>query len=161
MIQVAIEAIHPHQGLMMEPEGEHRNSIIKQRILAVFGLVEIVLRCTLTMNDFQGLMMHYEVLSVYLPVPSSDPGNQSQLKCIPRQFQQPQTLLGYVVLLWSASACLPAPSSDPENHSWWRVHLERTLTSSNTTGDRSTRASTIFDQPIEELSIPGNKYIHL
>ncbi|GBP33615.1 hypothetical protein EVAR_32113_1 [Eumeta japonica] len=46
--------------LMMEPEGKHRNSIIKQRILAVFGLVEIVLRCTLTMNDFQGLMMQLE-----------------------------------------------------------------------------------------------------
>ncbi|GBP81986.1 hypothetical protein EVAR_65592_1 [Eumeta japonica] len=45
------------EGLMMEPEGKHRNSIMKQRILAVFGLVEIVLRCTLTMNDFQGLMM--------------------------------------------------------------------------------------------------------
>ncbi|GBO99773.1 hypothetical protein EVAR_74194_1 [Eumeta japonica] len=28
----------------MEPEGKHRNSIMKQRILAVFGLVEIVLR---------------------------------------------------------------------------------------------------------------------
>ncbi|GBO98509.1 Retrovirus-related Pol polyprotein from type-1 retrotransposable element R1 [Eumeta japonica] len=44
----------------MEPEGKHRNSIMKQRILAVFGLVEIVLRCTLTMNDFQGLMMQLE-----------------------------------------------------------------------------------------------------
>ncbi|GBP69356.1 hypothetical protein EVAR_53433_1 [Eumeta japonica] len=44
----------------MEPEGKHRNSIMKQRILAVFGLVEIVLRCTLTMNDFQGLMMELE-----------------------------------------------------------------------------------------------------
>ncbi|GBP44155.1 hypothetical protein EVAR_31599_1 [Eumeta japonica] len=42
---------------MMEPEMKNRNSIMKQRILAVFGLVEIVLRCTLTMNDFQGLMM--------------------------------------------------------------------------------------------------------
>ncbi|GBP83440.1 hypothetical protein EVAR_103321_1 [Eumeta japonica] len=47
-------------GLMMEPEGKHRNSIMKQRILAVFGLVEIVFRCTLTMNDFQGLMMQLE-----------------------------------------------------------------------------------------------------
>ncbi|GBP53843.1 hypothetical protein EVAR_42563_1 [Eumeta japonica] len=47
-------------GLMMESEGKHRNSIMKQRILAVFGLVEIVLRCTLTMNDFQGLMMQLE-----------------------------------------------------------------------------------------------------
>ncbi|GBP68502.1 hypothetical protein EVAR_42453_1 [Eumeta japonica] len=44
----------------MEPEGKHRNSIMKHRILAVFGLVEIVLRCTLTMNDFQGLMMQLE-----------------------------------------------------------------------------------------------------
>ncbi|GBP83344.1 hypothetical protein EVAR_54361_1 [Eumeta japonica] len=43
--------------LMMEPQGKHRNSIMKQRILAVFGLVEIILRCTLTINDFQGLMM--------------------------------------------------------------------------------------------------------
>ncbi|GBP23190.1 hypothetical protein EVAR_82354_1 [Eumeta japonica] len=50
---------------MIEPEGKHRNSIIRQRILAVFGLVEIVLRYTLTMNDCQGLMMELE-----------DPGNQ-------------------------------------------------------------------------------------
>ncbi|GBP33490.1 hypothetical protein EVAR_23893_1 [Eumeta japonica] len=50
-------------GLMMEPEGKHRNSIMKHRILAVFGLVEIVLRYTLTMNDFQGLMMQLEGLS--------------------------------------------------------------------------------------------------
>ncbi|GBP54608.1 Fatty acid synthase [Eumeta japonica] len=49
-------------GLMMEPEGKHRNSIMKQRIRAVFGLVEIVLRCTLTMNDFQGLMMQLEAM---------------------------------------------------------------------------------------------------
>ncbi|GBP42689.1 hypothetical protein EVAR_21964_1 [Eumeta japonica] len=54
------------QGLMMETEvsddeaSKHRNSIMKQRILAVFGLVEIVFRCTLTMNDFQGLMMQLE-----------------------------------------------------------------------------------------------------
>ncbi|GBP22537.1 hypothetical protein EVAR_84775_1 [Eumeta japonica] len=47
-------------GLMMEPEGKHRKFIMKQRILAVFGLVEIVLRCTLIMNDFQGLMMQPE-----------------------------------------------------------------------------------------------------
>ncbi|GBP03134.1 Zinc finger BED domain-containing protein 1 [Eumeta japonica] len=44
----------------MEPEGKHRNSIMKQRILAMFGFVEFVLRCTLTMNDFQGLMMQPE-----------------------------------------------------------------------------------------------------
>ncbi|GBP86248.1 hypothetical protein EVAR_57369_1 [Eumeta japonica] len=51
----------------MESEGsddgarrKYRNSIMKQRILVVFGLVEIVLRCTLTMNDFQGLMMQPE-----------------------------------------------------------------------------------------------------
>ncbi|GBP63529.1 hypothetical protein EVAR_45689_1 [Eumeta japonica] len=48
------------EGLMMDPEGKHRNSIMKQCTLAVFGLVEIVLRCTLTMNDFQGLMMQLE-----------------------------------------------------------------------------------------------------
>ncbi|GBP57139.1 hypothetical protein EVAR_33382_1 [Eumeta japonica] len=41
------------KGLTMEPEGEARNSIMKQRIQAVFGLVEIVLRCSLTMNDFR------------------------------------------------------------------------------------------------------------
>ncbi|GBP75887.1 hypothetical protein EVAR_10999_1 [Eumeta japonica] len=45
-------------GLMMEPESKHRNSIMNQRILAVFGLVENV--CTLTMNDFHGLMMQPE-----------------------------------------------------------------------------------------------------
>ncbi|GBP36474.1 hypothetical protein EVAR_8306_1 [Eumeta japonica] len=36
--------------------------------------------------------------SVYLPAPSSDPGNQSRLKCIPRQFQQPRTPLILAVL---------------------------------------------------------------
>ncbi|GBP90033.1 hypothetical protein EVAR_68373_1 [Eumeta japonica] len=45
------------KGLMVEPEGKRRNSIMKQRIIAVFALVEIVLKCTLTMNDFQGPMM--------------------------------------------------------------------------------------------------------
>ncbi|GBP04830.1 hypothetical protein EVAR_67347_1 [Eumeta japonica] len=67
-------------GLMMEPEGKHRNSIMKQRILAVFGLVEIVLRCTLTMNDFQGLMMQLEGSdngAGSLEAPSSDPESQS------------------------------------------------------------------------------------
>ncbi|GBP89512.1 hypothetical protein EVAR_67260_1 [Eumeta japonica] len=48
------------EGLMMESEGKYRNFIMKQCILAVFSLVEIVLRCTLTMNDFQGLMMQLE-----------------------------------------------------------------------------------------------------
>ncbi|GBP51349.1 Actin-binding protein IPP [Eumeta japonica] len=55
-----LHLIGEKMGLMMEPEGKHRNSIMKQCILAVFGLVEIVLRCTLTMNDFQGLMMQLE-----------------------------------------------------------------------------------------------------
>ncbi|GBP72432.1 PiggyBac transposable element-derived protein 4 [Eumeta japonica] len=58
----------PLCDLMMEPEGKHRNSIIKQRILAVFGLVEIVSRYTLTMNDFQGLMMQLEGLITELEV---------------------------------------------------------------------------------------------
>ncbi|GBP12327.1 hypothetical protein EVAR_70671_1 [Eumeta japonica] len=40
----------------MEPEGKHRNFIMNQRILAVLGLVEIVFRCTLTTNNFQGLI---------------------------------------------------------------------------------------------------------
>ncbi|GBP44739.1 hypothetical protein EVAR_81507_1 [Eumeta japonica] len=56
------------QGLMMEPESKHRNSIMEQRILAVFGLVEIVLRFTLTMNDFQGLMMQLEAEVVDRPL---------------------------------------------------------------------------------------------
>ncbi|GBP43915.1 hypothetical protein EVAR_41771_1 [Eumeta japonica] len=65
----------------MEPEGKHRNSIMKQRVLAVFGLVEIVLRCTLTMNDFQGLMMQLEGSdngAGSLEAPSSDPESQSR-----------------------------------------------------------------------------------
>ncbi|GBP53776.1 hypothetical protein EVAR_84260_1 [Eumeta japonica] len=60
----------------MEPEGKHRNSIMEQRILAVFGLVEIVLRRTLTMNDFQGLIMQLEGSdngAGSLEAPSSDP----------------------------------------------------------------------------------------
>ncbi|GBP58955.1 hypothetical protein EVAR_97328_1 [Eumeta japonica] len=80
-------------GLMMEPEGKHRNSIMKQRILAVFGLVEIVLRCTLTMNDFQGLMMQLEGSdngAGSLEAPSSDPESQSWSKSISGQFQQAQ-----------------------------------------------------------------------
>ncbi|GBP61425.1 hypothetical protein EVAR_50792_1 [Eumeta japonica] len=50
----------------------------------MFGLVEILLRCTLTMNNFQDLMMQtegYVVLlwsaSTYLPAPSSNPENDS------------------------------------------------------------------------------------
>ncbi|GBP45795.1 hypothetical protein EVAR_76103_1 [Eumeta japonica] len=81
------------QGLMMEPEGKHRNSIMKQRILAVFGLVEIVLRCTLTMNDFQGLMMQLEGSdngAGSLEAPSSDPESQSRSKSISGPFQQAQ-----------------------------------------------------------------------
>ncbi|GBP18923.1 hypothetical protein EVAR_20455_1 [Eumeta japonica] len=68
------------QGPMMETEGKHRNSIMKQCILAVFGLVEIVLRCNLIMNDFQGLMMHLEGSdneAGSLEAPSSDPESQS------------------------------------------------------------------------------------
>ncbi|GBP76091.1 hypothetical protein EVAR_46959_1 [Eumeta japonica] len=77
----------------MEPEGKHRNSIMKQRILALFGLVEIVLRCTLTMNDFQGLMMQLEGSdngAGSLEAPSSDPESQSWFKSISGQFQQAQ-----------------------------------------------------------------------
>ncbi|GBP07258.1 hypothetical protein EVAR_92136_1 [Eumeta japonica] len=84
----------------MEPEGKHRNSIIKQRILAVFGLVEIVLRCTLTMNDFQGLMMQLEGSdngAGSLEAPSSDPESQSWSKSISGPFQQVQIWLGYIV----------------------------------------------------------------
>ncbi|GBP52200.1 hypothetical protein EVAR_87585_1 [Eumeta japonica] len=55
--RAASDRLMTEHGLMMEPEGKHRNSIMKPRILAVFGFVEIVLRCTLTMNDFQDLMM--------------------------------------------------------------------------------------------------------
>ncbi|GBP15770.1 hypothetical protein EVAR_93952_1 [Eumeta japonica] len=87
---------------MMEPEGKHRNSIMKQRILAVFGLVEIVLRCTLTMNDFQGLMMQLEGSdngAGSLEAPSSDPESQSWSKSISGQFQQAQIWLGYIVPL--------------------------------------------------------------
>ncbi|GBP81539.1 hypothetical protein EVAR_57184_1 [Eumeta japonica] len=44
----------------MEPEDKHRNFIMRHRILDVFGFVGIVLRYTLTVNDFQGLMMEPE-----------------------------------------------------------------------------------------------------
>ncbi|GBO98440.1 START domain-containing protein 10 [Eumeta japonica] len=89
----------------MEPEGKHRNSIMKQRILAVFGLVEIVLRCTLTMNDFQGLMMQLEGSdngAGSLEAPSSDPESQSWSKSISGPFQQAQIwatsiITGFVV----------------------------------------------------------------
>ncbi|GBP84641.1 hypothetical protein EVAR_65567_1 [Eumeta japonica] len=69
----------------MEPEGKHRNSIMKQCILAVFGLVEIVLRSTLTMNDFQGLMMQLKGSdngAGSLEAPSSDPESRSWSKYI-------------------------------------------------------------------------------
>ncbi|GBP63712.1 hypothetical protein EVAR_87689_1 [Eumeta japonica] len=81
------------QGLMMEPEGKHRNSIMKQRILAVFGLVEIVLRCILTMNDFQGLMMQLEGSdngAGSLEAPSSDPESQSWSKSISGHSNKPK-----------------------------------------------------------------------
>ncbi|GBP19984.1 hypothetical protein EVAR_11374_1 [Eumeta japonica] len=89
------------KDLMMEPEGKYRNSIIKQRILAVFGLVEIVLRCTLTMNDFQGLMMQLEGSdngAGSLEAPSSDPESQSWSNHS-GPFQQAQIWLGYIVPL--------------------------------------------------------------
>ncbi|GBP23491.1 Probable RNA-directed DNA polymerase from transposon BS [Eumeta japonica] len=60
------------QGLTVEPEGKHYHSIIEQRILAVYGLVEIVLRCALTMNDFQCRMMQpanrlwYSIIEQYI-----------------------------------------------------------------------------------------------
>ncbi|GBP75940.1 hypothetical protein EVAR_98832_1 [Eumeta japonica] len=82
------------QGLMMEPEGKHRNSIMKQRIpsrvwscrnrlemyfdherfsgsddgagsLAEFGLVDILVEYTLTMIDFQGLIAELEVWKLH------------------------------------------------------------------------------------------------
>ncbi|GBP18518.1 hypothetical protein EVAR_12979_1 [Eumeta japonica] len=59
VFKLALDERGAFKGLMMEPEGKHRNSIMEKCILAVFGLVEIVLRCTLTMNDFQGLMMGF------------------------------------------------------------------------------------------------------
>ncbi|GBP26041.1 hypothetical protein EVAR_20055_1 [Eumeta japonica] len=70
----------------MKPEGKHRNSIMRQRILAVFGLVVIVLRCTLTMSEFQGLLMEQEGSddgASKLLAPLSDPETQSWAKCIP------------------------------------------------------------------------------
>ncbi|GBP35276.1 hypothetical protein EVAR_19497_1 [Eumeta japonica] len=72
-------------GLMMEPEGKHRNSLVTQRILAMFGLMEIVLRCYLTMNDFQGLKIQPEGShngAGSLEAPSSDPESQSWSKYI-------------------------------------------------------------------------------
>ncbi|GBP57128.1 hypothetical protein EVAR_33371_1 [Eumeta japonica] len=44
----------------MEPKGRHRNSITEEYILVVFKLVRVVLKCTLTMNEFQGLMLEPE-----------------------------------------------------------------------------------------------------
>ncbi|GBP84306.1 hypothetical protein EVAR_103594_1 [Eumeta japonica] len=81
---------------------KHRNSIINQSVLAVFGLVEIVLRCTLTMNNFQGLMMQPEGSdngAGSLETPSSDPESQSWSKYISGPFQQAQIRLGYIVPL--------------------------------------------------------------
>ncbi|GBP97454.1 hypothetical protein EVAR_101206_1 [Eumeta japonica] len=75
---------HKFAGLMMEPQGKHRNSIMKQRILAVFGLVEIVLRCTLTMNDFQGLIMQLEGRADE-GLLSSDPAHRFRLSCRPAE----------------------------------------------------------------------------
>ncbi|GBP86730.1 hypothetical protein EVAR_63735_1 [Eumeta japonica] len=47
-------------GLMMEPEGKHRKFIMRQRILAVFGLVDIVMEYTFTMISLQGMIMELE-----------------------------------------------------------------------------------------------------
>ncbi|GBP37431.1 hypothetical protein EVAR_16336_1 [Eumeta japonica] len=73
-------AIIGFQGLMMEPEDKHRNYVMKKRILAVFGLVEIALRCTLTTNNFHSLMMQPEGSgngAESLEAPSSDLERQS------------------------------------------------------------------------------------
>ncbi|GBP23844.1 hypothetical protein EVAR_86221_1 [Eumeta japonica] len=53
------------QGLMMEPEGRRWYSIIKQRSLAMFGLVHILVECTLTMIGFQGLITELEVWKLH------------------------------------------------------------------------------------------------
>ncbi|GBP97708.1 hypothetical protein EVAR_101199_1 [Eumeta japonica] len=87
--RTALELVHIANvlqviGLMMEPQGKHRNSIMKQRILAVFGLVEIVLRCTLTMNDFQGLIMQLEGRADE-GLLSSDPAHRFRLSCRPAE----------------------------------------------------------------------------
>ncbi|GBP61466.1 hypothetical protein EVAR_34701_1 [Eumeta japonica] len=86
------------KGLMMETEGsddgarrKHRNSIMKQRILAVFGLVEIVLRCTLTINDFQGLMMQLEELC--RPAAFGEAFTAFQLSALPKNHLVRRTFL--------------------------------------------------------------------
>ncbi|GBP15180.1 hypothetical protein EVAR_11474_1 [Eumeta japonica] len=94
------------QGLMIEPEGKHRNSILKQRILGVFDLVEIVLRCTLTMNDFQGLLMQLEGRHQYCITE----------KRIQAVFAVVGIGLGYVISLWNSYGYLLAPSSDQSNY---------------------------------------------
>ncbi|GBP78598.1 hypothetical protein EVAR_65026_1 [Eumeta japonica] len=73
------------EGPMMEPEGKYRKFIMKQRIPAVCGLVEIVLRCTLSINDFQGQMMEPKGSdngAGSLEAPSSDTESQSWSKYI-------------------------------------------------------------------------------
>ncbi|GBP17919.1 L-asparaginase [Eumeta japonica] len=52
-------------GLMMEPEGRRYYSTMKQRSLAVFGLVDIVVEYTLTMIGFQGLITELEVWKLH------------------------------------------------------------------------------------------------
>ncbi|GBP77081.1 hypothetical protein EVAR_61083_1 [Eumeta japonica] len=91
----------------MEPEG---NSIMNQRVLAVFCLVEIVLRCALTMNEFQGLMMQSKGSdngAGSLEAPSSNPESQSWSKYISEKFQQAQIRLD---ILFRYDMLIPVPT---------------------------------------------------
>ncbi|GBP15020.1 hypothetical protein EVAR_6663_1 [Eumeta japonica] len=45
----------------MKADGWDWNSLTEQDILAGFGLIGIVLRCTLTMSDFRGVMIEPEI----------------------------------------------------------------------------------------------------
>ncbi|GBP86176.1 hypothetical protein EVAR_57881_1 [Eumeta japonica] len=109
------------EGLMMEPEGKHRNSTMKQRILAVFGLVEIVLRCTLTMNDFQGLMMQLEGKHSYSIIGQHI---QAVFAVVGIVLECTLTVIGFQGLMMepegsdNGAGSLEAPSSDPESQSW-------------------------------------------
>ncbi|GBP81525.1 Cuticle protein 19 [Eumeta japonica] len=55
----------PYNGLMREPEGRRQYSIMKQRNLAVFGLVDILVEYTLTMIGFQGRIGELEVWKLH------------------------------------------------------------------------------------------------
>ncbi|GBP42200.1 hypothetical protein EVAR_25826_1 [Eumeta japonica] len=86
----------------MEPEGKHRNSIMKQRILAVFGLVDILVEYTLTMIGFQDLIAELEVWKLHRQTLKVNRGQNP--------FQNHSTNPNMVRILFRYDMLIPVPT---------------------------------------------------